>query len=43
MIFGLEAHDILVACTGKKPANPCIGRHSLNHWIARQVPYINYF
>ena len=43
MIFGLKAHDILVAWPGIKPANPCIGRCTLNHWIAGQVPYINYF
>lgn len=41
--LGLKAHDILVARPGIKPANLCIGRCSLNYWITRQVPYINYF
>ena len=31
-------HGILVPPPGIKPAHPCIGRQSLNHWTTEEVP-----
>ena len=35
---GCEACGILIPSPGIKPAFPCKGRWSLNHWTAREVP-----
>ena len=38
MFFGYEACGILAPRPGVEPCAPCIGRQSLNHWTAREVP-----
>ena len=36
--FGCEACGILAPRTGMETGTPCIGRWSVNHWTAREVP-----
>ena len=36
--WGCEAWRILVPSPGIEPAFPCMGRWSLKHWTAREVP-----
>ena len=42
-IFGPKSRGIISCLTRDRTRTPCIGRRSLNHWTAREVPKLELF
>ena len=41
-VFGWQGMWDLSSRTRDRTHTPCIGRQSLNHWTAREVPYFSF-